>query len=319
MKRKFLYRSIVLAIMLSLLLSGCGMRKSSSVVGDNGNNPHTDALSDKASEEETKELEKYSSLIQKYVGKAGSRYKAYDEILKWDDYYDTVACMIPSEKWLDSDGKLRVPFDIDTVMSDGQTAYAYFYVPDELAVKASTGELVDICLLYAPVCHMNTPTLDIEYTFDYFLNKSNALEEALRRDDFAEEFFKRYMAESENIPVYREKMDENEYSEGSGKIMTLNAMELILSQPEAYEQLTEEQRVTLVKRIIEREKNGNQGAFFFTNASDNYKSFFLSCITGDEYISGNTGECIWEVNPWIDAIRNMNLSDEERNVTECYI
>ena len=317
MRKKLVYECIVLAVMLSLLSSGCGMSKSSSVGGGNGDSLHTNALPDKTTEEETKELEKYSSLIEKYVGKAGTGYKAYDEILKWDDYDGTVACMLPSEKWLDSDGKLKVPFDIDTVMSDGQTAYAYFYVPDELAVKASTGELVDICLLYAPVCHMNTPTLDIEYTFDYFLTKSNALEEALRRDDFAEEFFERYMTESENIPVYREGMEESEYSEGSNKIMTLNAMELILSQPETYEQLTEKHRITLVKRVIERERKGNQGAFFYTPVRDNYKSFFLSFITGALYIS--EGECIWEVNPWIEAIRKMNLTDEERSVAESYI
>lgn len=317
MKKRLAYASIALAVMSSLLFSGCGMSKSSSVGGENGESLHSETLPDKTTEEETKELEKYRSLIEKYVGKAGTRYKAYDEILKWDDYYDTVACMLPSEKWLDSDGKLKVPFDVSTILSDGQTAYAYFYVPDELVVKASTGELVDICLLYAPVCHMNTPTLDIEYTFDYFLKKSNALEETLRRDDFAEEFFERYMTESDNIPVYSEGMEENEYSEGSGKIMTLNAMELILSQPEAYEQLTEEQRITLVKRIIEREKKGDQGAFFYTPVRDNYRSFFLSCITGTLYIS--EGECIWEVNPWIGAIRKMDLTDEERSAAESYI
>ena len=40
--------------------------------------------------------------------------------------------MLPAEKWIDFGGKLKVPFDIGTVMSDGKTAYAYFYVPDNI-------------------------------------------------------------------------------------------------------------------------------------------------------------------------------------------
>ena len=316
--KKIYVRSIGLALALIILTSGCTVKSSSGAVGVNENDSQINTVDGETSEKETQELVKYRSLIEKYVGNAGERYKAYDEILKWDDYYDTIACMRPADEWLDSDGKLKLPFDLEAVWNDGMTSYAYFYVPDELAVKASTGELADICLLYSPMCNMVSPTLDIEYGFEGFLKKSNALEEALRRDDFAGEFLERYMTETENIPVYYEGMGKNEYSEGYNKILMLNAIEVILSQPEAYAQLTKEQSAIFVRRVIERQKKGNQGAFFYTPVRETYESFFLSCITGEYYISGFTGECIWENNPWLEAIKAMDLTEEEQNILDKY-
>ncbi|MCM1307020.1 MAG: hypothetical protein NC223_00295 [Butyrivibrio sp.] len=174
-------------------------------------------------------------------------------------------------------------------------------------------------MLFAPTCDMIGAGLDIEPDFEFFVRKSNALEECLRRNDFAAEYLEIYMAESENIPVYYEGMAESEYAAGNNKIKTLNAIELILAQPEAYEQLSEVNRATLVKRVIEREKNGNQGAFFYTPVKESYTSFFLSCITGDSYISGTTGECVWETNPWIKAVNEMELTEDERSVADKYL
>ncbi len=31
------------------------------------------------------------------------------------------------------------------------------------------------------------------------------------------------------------------------------------------------------------------------------------------------GECTWEDNPWLDAVRKMDLTEEERSVVERYI
>ncbi len=54
MRKKLVYKCAVLAIILSLLFSGCGTGKSSSVVGES---LHSETLPDKITEEETKELE----------------------------------------------------------------------------------------------------------------------------------------------------------------------------------------------------------------------------------------------------------------------
>ncbi|MBD5158130.1 MAG: hypothetical protein HDT13_10935 [Butyrivibrio sp.] len=306
MKRMSLFVIIAFVLSISILTSGCGAKKSSYAMGESGSAESTE-------QSESSGTVIYKSLIDKYVGEPGSRYKAYDEILKWDDNDDTIACMLPASEWLDSDGKLKLPFDWETLLNDGTASYASFYVPDELAVKASVEELADISLRCAATCGLFAVG-DIELAgFEMMVKRCNALEESLRREDFADVYLDRYIEYALDlyaVPKYYESLAEND-KDGFliDKSWMLDFVEIILGQPETYEQLTEERRVELVKSVIVAEKvRDNDGI-----------SFFFGCITNENYVSDKMGECTWEANPWLDAVRKMKLTEEERSVVERYI
>lgn len=305
---------IILIITLELFLTiGCTMKSSSHAVSEKEPSYEDNIGETQTSENSTQNTMTYKSLIDKYVGKDGTRYRAYDEILKWDDYDDTIACMRPASEWLDSDGKLKLPFDCETVMSDGSTSYANFYIPDELAVKASVDELADISLRYAASCSLSAIG-DIEFAgFERMINHCNALEESLRRENFADAYLDRYIEYALDlyaVPKYYESLAENDKNSFFiQKSWMLDFVEIILGQPETYEQLTEERRVELVKSVIAAEKVRNNDGI----------SFFFGCITNENYISDKIGECTWKANPWLDAVRKMELAEEEWNVVERYI
>ncbi|MCM1307022.1 MAG: hypothetical protein NC223_00305 [Butyrivibrio sp.] len=286
---------------LLLMLAGCAANEASNT------EPVPEASEEKTSGNEAQGAARYKSLIDKYVGKAGMGYKAYDEIMKWDGRHGTAACMHSAEEWLGSDGRLRPPFDCDEVMREGATAYAHFYVPDELAVKASTDELTDICLRYSAMYTLFSLN-DIEYScFELMVRHSNAMEESLRRDDFAGEYFERYMRYSQNpkeVPEYFENAEDG-YSVYDERKNILNFIEIVLAQAEAYEQLTEQEREQLVR---EAAKNGKASR----------KSFFFACITGEYYMSDKSGECIWGKNPWLETIDSMEFTEEEQGVLKEY-
>ena len=218
---------------------------------------------------------------------------------------------------------------------DELTGLECFYVPDELAAKASTAELADIFMAYgynSGIILALAPRPDSEYfehEFEYDLSHSNALEESLRRNDFAGEYLERYMTETMNMPEYYEGMEDENfslYSSGANKTCTLNMLEVVLAQPEACEQLTSEQHFMLVKRVIEKEKMGEQGKLFYSDAEYGYRSFFFACIAGKIYLSGEMayipdvkGEIQWQDNTWIDVINKMDLTEDERKVIDKYI
>ena len=339
---------VALAFVLAFLTSGCTVKSSSGAVGVNETDSQLNTINCETSEKETQEMVKYKSLIEKYVRKSGTTYKAHDYMLK-----KSVTSKYSSEEWLDSDGRLRLPFvpedikETDTSEAFGEykvlyesTGLACYYVPDELAAKASTGELADIFMSYGYnsgiiLSLVRQPDYrEFEHEFAYGLSHCNALEESLRRDDFAVEYFKRYMTESENIPEYYEGMAEESfdlYSSGAHKTGTLNMLEVILAQPEAYAQLTNSQREALVKRVIEKEKLGEQGKLFYSDVKY-YRTFFFACIAGELYLpadmaaipyvagflSGVTGVVQCENNPWLDTIKTMDLTEEEQNILDKY-
>lgn len=305
---------ILWAILLSLFLTtGCAIKKSSQNTGESVTDYINSAVENTTKENEKNNIAVYKSLIDKYVGKDGARYRAYDEILKWDDNDDTIAHMLPASEWLDSDGKLRLPFDWETLLNDGTASYASFYVPDELAVKASVEELADISLRCAATCGLFALG-DIESAgFEMMLKRCNALEESLRREDFADVYLDRYIEYALDlyaVPKYYDSLAEND-KDGFliNKKWMLDFLEIILGQPETYEQLTEERRVELVKSVIAAKKVRNNDGI----------SFFFGCITNENYISDEMEECTWEANPWLDAVRKMKLTEEERSVVERYI
>ena len=298
MKKRQRYIGVLFVIAVSLCVSGCAMKKSSPVEETESDSQIYDGS------DEMQGIAKYKSLIDKYVGEAGMPYRSYGEILKWDDYHDTVACMCPAEEWLDSEGKFRLPFDYADIRSAGTVTSAYFYVPDELSVKVSTGELADVSLLYASRCILLS-FYDIEYYgFEFMVKRSNALEESLRRDDFADIYLDRYMtyvSDSHAVPKYYG--DTNNKYFAIEKRNMLDFIGVILAQPESYEQLTEEQREMLVKEEIKRAP---------------YESFFFACITGEYYMSDKIGECIWGKNPWLEVIKTMDLTEDEQKIMDKY-
>lgn len=348
MRKRQICIGVLLVFIISLLASGCTVKSSSSAVGVNENDSQINTVDGETSEKETQEMVRYKSLIEKYVGMSGTTYKAHDYMLK-----KPVTNKYSSEEWLDSDGRLRLPFvpddikETDTSETFGEykvlyesTGLACYYVPDELAAKASTGELADIFMSYGYnsgiiLSLVRQPDYrEFEHEFEYGLSHCNALEESLRRDDFAVEYFKRYMTESENIPEYYEGMAEESfdlYSSGVHKTGTLNMLEVILAQPEAYAQLTDPQRETLVRRVIEKEKLGEQGKLFYSDTKY-YETFFFACIAGELYLpadmaaisditgglSGVTGAIQCENSPWLDTIKAMDLTEDEQNILDKY-
>ena len=70
----------------------------------------------------------------------------------------------------------------------------------------------------------------------------------MRRDDFAEPFYNKYM--TTEFPEYMdEDYESQEFIDKAGITIMLFATKFILAQPEACDQLTQEQRVNLVKRL----------------------------------------------------------------------
>lgn len=305
MKKRLLFGVMSLALALALFASGCAVKKSSYAESENKTKTQFDLESEETSGNDTQDLVKYKSLIEKYVGGSGMPYRAYYEILKWDDYFNTIAGMFPAEEWLDSDGRLSLPFDYGDIMSAGNVTVAYFYVPDELAVKASTEELVDISLLYASRCLL-TSYYDIEYyAFEFMIKNCNAFEESLRREDFAEEYFERYIdyvTDSESVPKYYESIEKDSFEYDKNNM--LNFLDIILAQSESYGQLTKGQRVSLLREEIKTHPHGG--------------SYFFACITGKYYMSAEIGECTWEENPWLNAIKAMDFTEDEQKILDKY-
>lgn len=309
MKKIPVFVTAFVVCVLVLLISGCTKKKASYVDSGNKEESQSDTVneetseyeSENISESESQEPEEYRSLIEKYVGEAGETYKAYDTIVK----FGTTDYMYTEEEWVDSDGRLKLPFDPKSVLYEGSTSYASYYVPDELAVKASTKELVDICLTYYDST-IGIPTFPVknslDFEFEWWISHSNSMEESLRRDDFAGEYFERYMEEP--IPEYYDGMSEEERFEGVSKELMLDIIEVILSQPEACEQLAEEQRTELVRRVIEKAILADEGKIFYDFSSViDYPMFFQS---------------ITEENVWYDAINDMDLTEDERKVIDKY-
>lgn len=127
----------------------------------------------------------YDNVIEKCVGAKGTPYKAYDRLQTWISigYQDA---RYSSDEWVDSEGNIKLPFDKEELFKNcegGRMFFAY-YVPDDVAAKASTKELVDICLDYFD---QDTTFWEFDFTaaneIEWLLKDNNALEETLRRDD----------------------------------------------------------------------------------------------------------------------------------------
>ncbi|MDE6492824.1 MAG: hypothetical protein K2L37_06730 [Lactobacillus sp.] len=171
-----------------------------------------------------------------------------------------------------------------------------------------------------------------EHDFALMLSNSNAFEESLRREDFAKIYYEKYMTESENMPEYYEGSNYPLHFVLANKTETLDVIEVLLAQPESYEQLTAEQRETLVRRVLEREKQGEEGKLFFPYEYIGYRTHFFYCIAGEMYlmpkmaaipdnIGGLTeikGAIERDNNPWLKTISAMDFTEEEQKILEKY-
>ncbi|MCM1307018.1 MAG: hypothetical protein NC223_00285 [Butyrivibrio sp.] len=340
MKKSLLFGIAALTLASVFMASGCAMKKSS----------NTSVKFTVAENEE--ENAKYKSLIEKYAGKQGEQYKVYDKMKHDAEYGRPWTVRYSEEEWLDGDGRLIVPFDPEDflkteIQTYEETEYQFvslegggehYYISDEIAAKASTDDLAEAFMSYAYNTAEPIPRVsgwfnherDYEHAFAYALSLNNILEECLRRDDFAAAFFEIYMSESENMP---EQCDESgiAYYKASNKIGTLDLLEVLLAQPEAYGQLIEEQRVELAERVLEREKQGEQGKIHYEQG-DEYRTYFFACIAGELYLSadmaavpdttggldGVTGAIRRNGNPWLDTLNAMDLNEEECRILGKY-
>ena len=340
--KKFIFVIITFAITLSLFVSGCGTKKASYVgklFGDKN----------AVAEGETQETPEHKSLIAKYVRKPGEPYTAHDYMLNRG-----MTAKHSAEEWLDADGKLKLPFAPDDIKVIDKNSYGettihqkiymvdgteHYYISDEIAAKATTEELVDVFISYGyngglkpPIFGRNNLDSTYEYDFALLLSNSNALEETLRRDDFAEVYFEKYMTESEDMPEHYDGRDNLLYFVLSNKTETLNVVEVLLAQPESYEQLTKKQRETLVRRVLDREKQGEQGELLSMGGATKYWTPFFACIAGEMYlpsdmaaildtaggVTGITGAIERDKNPWLDTINSMDFTEEEQKILEKY-
>ncbi|MBD5158131.1 MAG: hypothetical protein HDT13_10940 [Butyrivibrio sp.] len=341
MKKRIAFVIVALAVASSLLTSGCGTKKYS-YVGKLFESENT------AAEGETQEVAEYKSLIEKYVSKSGEPYMAHNYMLN-----KHISAEHTAEEWLGADGKIKLPFnpddikEMDTMVYEGisyEVAYPVramenYYVPDEIAANATTEELAEIFISYGYnggyttwVSARYNCYYEYEHQFAFLLSYSNALEESLRRSDFAKVYYEKYMAETENTPEKCERTDYPRYVELSRKTDTLDVIEVLLAQPEAYEQLTYKQRETLVRRVLEREKQGEEGKLFFRD-SEEYWTRFFACIAGELYLpadmaeipvtnaglkEGVAGAIERDNNPWLDTINRMKFTEEEQKILEKY-
>ncbi len=242
----------------------------------------------------------YESLIEKYVGKKGEEYWAHKELAHGGNGA-SLDMVYTADEWLNEDGGVTIPFDTDAVRNKDVRVYAGYYVPDEIAVTASTKDLVNVAMDY--FYGMESDLLSSsskDWLMEHVLRYSNALEESLRRDDFAVEYYDWYMKTDFIKPG-----DESDNAFFTLSRSTL--LELILAQTESCAQLTEEQRVNLIKRLIEKARLIKQGE-----------------VIRESYIwgSGRTPvffEFIERGNMWFDEINKMKLSDEEWKIIDSYI
>ena len=354
MKKGFIFGIIALAVLFSLLPSGCGTKKAS-YVGKSFESEN------KAAEGETKAEAEYKSLIEKYVSKPGESYMAHDYMLT-----NELESRYSAEAWTDDNGNLRLPFDPDDFKETESSVYEgktykhtvytvypaeSYYIPDEVAANASTKELADVFMSYiynggAVPMALYRPGVSSYYEQEFvnMLSRSNILEETLRRDDFAEAYYEIYMAESNAMPtqkdgeeVFADDVQTDESSKlcsaTSNKICTLDVVEVMLAQPEAYEQLAQEHREALVRRVLEREKRGENGEIYISGGvseSHEYWTTFFACIAGELYLpaemtegsnsfcNGITGDIDRYNNPWLDTINRMKFTEEEQKILEKY-
>ncbi len=110
MKKRLLFVCIVIALASFFSIFGCTVKKSSNSEGGSETVSQSGSECDETQENGTQEKVNHKSLIEKYVGKAGTEYKAHTYMLK-----KSASSRYSAEEWIDSDGGLRLPFVPDDI------------------------------------------------------------------------------------------------------------------------------------------------------------------------------------------------------------
>ena len=136
---------------------------------------------------------------------------------------------------------------------------------------------------------------------EWLLKDNNALEETLRRDDFATAYYDKYM-ELDYPDYISEEENSDEYWKRKSKYGMLTVAECILALPEACDSLSDEQRTNLVKKLIKEYQLSSEGKTISDSvAPGEYVRFFAWVVEG---------------NSWYYAINEMNLTDDEWKVID---
>ena len=245
----------------------------------------------------------YESAIEQGVGKEGDSYQAKqmrdsvvssEKVSPFEGY--------SAKEWVDSEGRLKIPFDREEILKDADTTRVAYYIPDEAARSAKTDELIDVAFDYLNSAYSMNRFDYLTSTELYFLVRdSNALEEALRRDDWAEVVYNYYMDAQQ--PEVIGKNDK----EHTGRVYMANLLDIVeflLAQPEACEQLSDEQKTLLIKKLV-------------AEYSDKKSGKLMSGSTNGEYVKFFTW--IEEGNAWYYAINDMALTADEWEVIDSMV
>ena len=244
----------------------------------------------------------YESAISKCAGAPGTEYEAYKFV---DDDLE----YIHSEKeWVDENGHLRIPFSVDDSLRGHM--FSSFYIPDSLVRKASSEELVEVYSEFTAFAGWGGSYFFFDATeqMTWLIRSSNILQELMRRDDFAEPFYNKYM--TTEFPEYMdEDYESQEFIDKSGITIMLFTTKFILAQPEACDQLTPEQRVNLVKRLVkETELTRKDKIMPYYGGYENLPmpdcNFFTWVVEG---------------NSWYYAINDMALTADEWKVIDSMV
>lgn len=172
----------------------------------------------------------------------------------------------------------------------------------DVARSAKTDELIDVAFDYLNSAYSMNRFDYLTSTELYFLLRdSNALEEALRRDDWAEVVYNYYMDAQQP-----EVIGEND-KEHTGRVYMANLLDIVeflLAQPEACEQLSDEQKTLLIKKLV-------------AEYSDKKSGKLMSGSTNGEYVKFFTW--IEEGNVWYYAINDMELTADEWEVIDSMV
>ncbi|MDD6235553.1 MAG: hypothetical protein PUB17_10310 [Lachnospiraceae bacterium] len=245
----------------------------------------------------------YESAIEQCVGKEGEAYQAKqmrdsvvssEKVSPFEEY--------SAKEWVDSEGHLKIPFDREEILKDADMTRVAYYIPDEAAHSAKTNELIDVAFDYLNSAYSMNRFDYLASTELYFLVRdSNALEEALRRDDWAEVVYNYYM-DAQQPEVIGE--NDKEYTGRVYMANLLDIVEFLLAQPEACEQLSDEQKTLLIKKLV-------------AEYSDKKSGKLMSGSTNGEYVKFFTW--IEEGNAWYYAINDMAFTADEWKVIDSMV
>ncbi len=215
------------------------------------------------------------------------------------------------EEWLGEDGHLYYPFDQDEDTSDWQWSdvKARYVIPEQALENAQTIDLVTVCndastSIYSPASLYNDAA-QMLYNFLQF----NAASELLERDDMARTVLEVY---KDSDYVLTEDISEAEgdgiTAEEAVSVETaIVRMELFLASDEAFDQMTDEEKMDTLDAILEKYEHAQSGEYYVSR-----KSAFASlvCELGNTDYGSEYYDYLWEGSKWYDYIQELAETED---------